>query len=387
MIIRASTLEIDETALTGESLPVPKQVDTVSEDSGLGDRLDMAFMNTNVTRGAGPIVVTATGMATEVGHISRMLQTTKTEKTPLTVQLDRLPGQILIIAGFALVASTTFGLFRGEPFQTLFLAAVAFSVSAIPTALPAVVTTVLTIGTTQLAKAGAIVKRLRSVETLGSTSAINSDKTGTLTLNQMTAVQMSVVGRRYAVSGEGYSTQGTITRVGGQTDVPLDTFLLPMALTADATVRNGELVGDPTLLALVGIVDPPRAEAKASIAKATGAGMKVRMITGDHAVTAEAIARELGIRGQVMTGQEFGALSEAEAEARIDEVGVIARVTPEHKVKLVEGLRHHGDVVAMTGDGVNDAPALKDADIGVAMGITGTDVAKEAAVMILPDDK
>ena len=513
-IIRAATLEIDESALTGESLPVPKQVDTVSEDSGLGDRLDMAFMNTNVTRGAGTIVVTSTGMATEVGHISRMLQTTKTEKTPLTVQLDRLTGQILIIAGFALVASITLGLLRGAPFQTLFLAAVAFSVSAIPTALPAVVTTVLTIGTTQLAKAGAIVKRLRSVETLGSTSAINSDKTGTLTLNQMTAVQMSIAGRRYAVSGEGYSTQGTITRVGGQTDVPLDTFLLPMALTADATVRNGELVGDPTegalvvlaakggvdpdltrqeyprvaevpfdaayklmatfhqlkapdgrpvircyvkgapdqllaraasvynadgaavpiagvrdryleenrrlgaqglrvmatamrdidpagfnprgdllalvgnltLLALVGIVDPPRAEAKASIAKATGAGMKVRMITGDHAVTAEAIARELGIRGQVMTGQEFGALSEADAEARIDEVGVIARVTPEHKVKLVEVLRHHGDVVAMTGDGVNDAPALKDADIGVAMGITGTEVAKEAAVMILTDD-
>jgi len=190
-----------------------------------------------------------------------MLQTTKAEKTPLTVQLDRLTGQILIIAGFALVASITLGLLRGEPFQTLFLAAVAFSVSAIPTALPAVVTTVLTIGTTQLAKEGAIVKRLRSVETLGSTSAINSDKTGTLTLNQMTATQMSVVGRRYAVSGEGYSTQGTITRVGGQTDVPLDTFLMPMALTADATVRNGELVGDPTegalvVLAAKGGVDP-----------------------------------------------------------------------------------------------------------------------------------
>src|SRR5256885_12199010 len=137
MIIRASTLEIDETALTGESLPVPKQVDTVSKDSGLGDRLDMAFMNTNVTRGAGTIVVTATGMATEVGHISRMLQTTKAEKTPLTVQLDRLTGQILIIAGFALVASITLGLLRGAPFQTLFLAAVAFFASAVPTAPPA----------------------------------------------------------------------------------------------------------------------------------------------------------------------------------------------------------------------------------------------------------
>src|SRR5256885_11876976 len=176
MIIRASTLEIDETALTGENLPVPKQVDTVSEDSGLGDRLDMAFMNTNVTRGAGPIVVTATGMATEVGHISRMLQTTKTEKTPLTVQLDRLTGQILIIAGFALVASITLGLLRGEPFQTLFLAAVAFSVSAIPTPLPAGVTTGPTHRTTPLAKTGAIVKTLRPGETPGTTSAITPAK-------------------------------------------------------------------------------------------------------------------------------------------------------------------------------------------------------------------
>ena len=513
-IIRAATLEIDESALTGESVPVPKQVETVAQDSGLGDRLDMTFMNTNVTRGSGTIVVTATGMSTEVGHISRLLQTTQAEKTPLTVQLDRLTGQILIIAGFALIASIALGLLRGEKFQTLFLAAVAFAVSAIPTALPAVVTTVLTIGTTTLARAGAIVKRLRSVETLGSTSAVNSDKTGTLTLNQMTAVQMAIVGRRYAITGEGYSTVGQIERVGGQTDVPLDTFLLPMALCADATVRNGALVGDPTegalvvlaakggvdpdltrqeyprlaevpfdaayklmatfhrmkaqdgrsvircyvkgapdqllarassafsadgaaipieqgrdryleenarlgrqglrvmatafrdldpqrfdprgdllalvndltVLSLVGIVDPPRPEAKASIAKAKAAGMKVRMITGDHAVTAEAIARQLGIEGRAITGKEFEGLSDDDAQTQIDSIGVIARVTPEDKVRLVEVLRRHGDVVAMTGDGVNDAPALKDADIGVAMGITGTEVAKEAAVMILTDD-
>ena len=513
-IIRAATLEIDESALTGESVPVPKQVETVGKESGLGDRLDMAFMNTNVTRGAGTIVVTSTGMNTEVGHISKLLQTTTAEKTPLTMQLDRLTGQILVIAGFALVASMVLGLLRGEKFQTLFLTAVAFSVSAIPTALPAVVTTILTIGTTTLSSAGAIVKRLRSVETLGSTSAINSDKTGTLTLNQMTAVQMALVGRRYSVSGEGYSTLGQIERVGGQSDVPLDTYLLPMALCADATVREGTIIGDPTegalvvlaakggvdpeltrqqypriaevpfdaaykfmatfhrmtaadgrpvirayvkgapdqllaraafaysadgppiainqgrerylqenerlgrqglrvmatgyrdldpatfdpksdllalvnditLLALVGIVDPPRVEAKASIARALSAGMRVRMITGDHAVTAEAIARQLGIPGEAITGQEFGALSDAQVDARIDQVGVIARVTPEHKVRLVDVLRRKGEVVAMTGDGVNDAPALKDADIGIAMGITGTEVAKEAAVMILTDD-
>jgi Ca2+-transporting ATPase len=513
-IIRAATLEIDESALTGESVPVPKQVETVAKDSVLGDRLDMAFMNTNVTRGSGTIVVTSTGMATEVGHISKMLQTAKGEATPLTIQLDRLTGQILVIAGFALAATITLGLIRGEPFQTLFLAAVAFAVSAIPTALPAVVTTILTIGTTTLAKEGAIVKRLRSVETLGSTSAINSDKTGTLTLNQMTAVQMTIGGRRYAISGEGYSTVGQITRVGGKPDVPLDPYLLPLALCADAVVRDGHLVGDPTegalvvlaakggldaaltrqayprvgllpfdaayklmatfhlmkaadgrdvircfvkgapdqllaraafghdpdgervpvgefldryleenqrlgaqglrvmasamrdidpsafdpggdllpqvsdltLLALVGIVDPPRPEAKVSIATAKSAGMKVRMITGDHAVTAEAIANQLGIEGRAITGREFGDLTDSEAQAQIDQIGVIARVTPEHKVRLVEVLKHHGDVVAMTGDGVNDAPALKDADIGVAMGITGSEVAKEAAVMILTDD-
>ena len=204
-IIRAATLEIDESALTGESAPVPKQVDAVAADAALGDRVDMAFMNTQVTRGAGTILVTSTGMGTEVGHISGMLQASMHEETPLTQQLNALTNQILVIAGVALLASILIGLYRGHPFQTLFLTAVAFAVSAIPTGLPAVVTAVLAAGTTALAKSGAIVKRLRSVETLGSTSAINSDKTGTLTLNQMTAVEMAIVGRRYSISGEGYS--------------------------------------------------------------------------------------------------------------------------------------------------------------------------------------
>jgi Ca2+-transporting ATPase len=513
-ILTAATLEIDESALTGESLPVPKQVEAVAADAALGDRVDLAFMNTQVTRGAGMILVVNTGMATEVGHISGMLQVTKDEVTPLTRQLNGLTNQILIIAGLALAASIGIGLARNTPFDVLFLTAIAFSVSAIPTGLPAVVTAILSMGTTTLAKAGAIVKRLRSVETLGSTSAINSDKTGTLTLNQMTAVQMAVVGRRYAISGEGYSTVGQITRVGGQPDVPLDQLLLPMALCADAEVKDGALVGDPTegalvvlaakggvdpaltreqyprvatlpfdaaykfmatfhrmqddsgkevirafvkgapdqllarasaahgpdgsthpiaevrepylaenerlgeqglrvmatalrdydpasfdpnadllplvtdlqLLALVGIVDPPRAEARDAIAKAKSAGIKVRMITGDHAVTAEAIATQLGIEGRAITGAEFSAMSDEEADRKIDEIGVIARVAPEDKVRLVEILRRKGNIVAMTGDGVNDAPALKMADIGVAMGITGTEVSKEAAVMILTDD-
>ena len=238
-IIRAATLEIDESALTGESAPVPKSIDAVKADAALGDRVDMAFMNTQVTRGAATFVVTSTGMGTEVGHISDMLQQTTAEVTPLTKQLNTLTNQILVIAGVALVISIGLGLYRDQPFQLLFLTAVAFSVSAIPTGLPAVVTTILANGTSTLAKAGAIVKRLRSVETLGSTSAINSDKTGTLTLNQMTAVQMAIAGQRFSISGEGYSTVGNIQGEAGRGEVPLERYLLPMALCADAVAKDG----------------------------------------------------------------------------------------------------------------------------------------------------
>jgi len=260
-ILTAATLEIDESALTGESVPSPKQVDAVAADAALGDRIDMAFMNCQVTRGAGTILVVTTGMSTEVGHISGMLQATTVEKTPLTKQLDGLTNQILVIAGIALVVSTALGLYRNVELQTLFLSAVAFAVAAIPTALPAVVTAILSRGSQTLAQAGAIMKRLRSVETLGSTSALNSDKTGTLTLNQMTAVQMATTSGRYAISGDGYSTTGQISHAGGQPDVPLEPYLLPMALCADAEVRDGGLVGDPTegalvVLAAKGGVDP-----------------------------------------------------------------------------------------------------------------------------------
>jgi Ca2+-transporting ATPase len=484
-------------------------------DTSLGDRTDMVYMNTNVTRGAGELVVTATGMSTQVGQISGLLQEEQATKTPLTRQLDRLTGQILVIAGLALIASMALNLARGQTFIVVFNAAVAFVIAAIPVGLPTVVTTILAWGTEQLAKAGAIMKRLASTQTLGSTSAINSDKTGTLTLNQMTAVQMTAAGRRYAVDGQGYSTAGRITRVGGQADIPLDEFLVPMVLASDAVVRDGELIGDPTegalvvlaakggidavstrerypriaelpfdaayklmatfhkmtdasgkevircfvkgapdqllpraatvadadadpapadadfrqrylaenqrlgqqglrviatarkdfdpaafdpsadllplvtgleLLALVGMVDPPRPTAKASIATAKKAGIRVRMITGDYAVTAAAVAGQLGIDGKVISGAEFGAMSDEQALGAIDGIGVIARVTPEHKVRLVDVLRNKGEIVAMTGDGVNDAPAVKKADIGIAMGITGTEVTKEAAVMILTDD-
>jgi Ca2+-transporting ATPase len=515
-LLRAATLEVAESALTGESLPVSKGTEPVDgADTPLGDRTDMVYMNTNVTRGAGEYVVTSTGMATEVGHISGMLQAEEAVKSPLTRQLDKLTRQIFLIAGAALVVSVILSIARGETFTVIFTAAVAFAIGALPENLPAVVTTILAYGTQALAKVGAIMKRLQSTETLGSTSAINSDKTGTLTLNQMTAVQMAIVGRRYTIEGSGYATVGPITRVAGQPEIPLDQFLLPMVLASDAVLNDGELIGDPTegalvalaakggidtvstrqayprvaelpfdaaykfmatfhamtdesgrdvvrcfvkgapdqllaraatvldadagavpadgefrerylaenqrlgeqglrvlatarkdfdpaafdpaadllplvgdleLLALVGIVDPPRPTAKAAIATAKAAGIRIRMITGDHAVTAAAIARQLGIDGTVITGAEFAAMSDDELVTGIDDIGVIARVTPEHKVRLVDTLKKKGQTVAMTGDGVNDAPALKRADIGIAMGITGTEVTKEAAVMILTDD-
>jgi P-type Ca2+ transporter type 2C len=516
-LLSAATLEIAESALTGESLPVSKGVDSVeSADTPLGDRTDMVYMNTNVTRGAGSFVVTTTGMSTEVGHISHMLQSAGETETPLTVQLKKLTTQILVIAGASVGLSIILNLSRGESFDTVFLAAIAFAISAIPTGLPAVVTTILSYGTQMLAKANAIMKRLRATETLGSTSAINSDKTGTLTLNQMTAVEMTIPGRRYTISGGGYGIEGNIKHSAGLPEVPLDQFLLPMVLCADAVVKDGELVGDPTegalvvlaekggldavttrqeyprlaelpfdadykmmatfhnmkdeqgkdvvrclikgapdqllaratqrpapedlklspvddefkqrymdenerlasqglrvlatgrkdfdpksfdgsadllplldgmtVLALVGIVDPPRPTAKVAIATAREAGIRVRMITGDHAVTAAAIATDLGIPGRAISGSEFHAMSDEELDREIESIGVIARVAPEDKVRLVDTLKRHGDIVAMTGDGVNDAPALKAADIGIAMGITGTEVSKEAATMILTDD-
>jgi Ca2+-transporting ATPase len=514
-LLVAATLEIEESALTGESTPVLKSVDPVAGDEvALGDRIDMAYMNSTVTRGRGEMVVTATGMATEVGQISGMLSEVQQEKTPLTRQLDQLTVLITIMAGVALALVVVLGLVRGDDFDELFLIGISLAIAAIPTGLPAVVTTMLSLGTQALAAKGAIVKRLRSVETLGSTSAICSDKTGTLTLNQMTARELVVAGRRYAVEGEGYSTDGRILRVAGEQDAPLEPFLLPMALANDAAVRDGEIVGDPTeaalvvlaakggidvdetrrvhprvgevpfdsdyklmatfhelddggrpfvrcyvkgapdvllarssevraadgsslpadqrvrdrviaendrlagdglrvlavasrdidpaafdaegdllaevegltLLALIGIVDPPRKEARDAIARCKEAGITVRMITGDHATTAAAIAGQLGIEGRALPGTEFAALTDDELAAQVGGIGVVARVAPEDKVRLVEMLKRTGNVVAMTGDGVNDAPALKRSDIGVAMGITGTEVTKEAADMILTDD-
>ncbi len=224
-ILVAATLEIEEAGLTGESTPVSKSVDPVlGVDVPLGDRVDMAYMNSQVTRGRGEMIVTATGMETEVGHISGMLSGVEQEKTPLTKQLDQLTVIITIMAAAALVLIIILGLARGEDFDSMFLTGITLAIAAIPTGLPAVVTMLLSVGTRQLADQGAIVKRLRSVETLGSTSAICSDKTGTLTLNQMTVRELVVVGRRYTVDGEGYATIGNILRVAGTDDVPLEPF-------------------------------------------------------------------------------------------------------------------------------------------------------------------
>jgi P-type Ca2+ transporter type 2C len=512
----AATLEIEEAALTGESLPVSKSTTPVpGDDVPLGDRTCVAYMNTAVTRGRGELLVTATGMDTEIGHIADLLANTETDKTPLQKQLDELSKIIAAIAGVALVFVVVLGLVRGETFDTLFITGVALAVAAIPTGLPAVVTALLSMGTREIARRHAIVKRLPAVETLGSTSVICSDKTGTLTLNKMTARELAIPGQnRFTVSGEGYGITGEIKHVGGSR-VDLDECLLPMVLCADAVLDGESLIGDPTegalivlgakggldvdetrrdfpriaevpfdseykfmatfhemtdsqgravvrcyvkgapdvlisrggsyrapdgslvpitdanrhlaleandrmansgervmvvaqrdfdptlfhpegdllglvtdltLLAMVGIVDPPRPEAKAAISECRDAGIRVRMITGDHAVTAAAIAGELGIEGRAITGTEFAAMSDDDLLEQLPDIGVIARVAPEDKIRLVQLLKRAGNVVAMTGDGVNDAPALKGADIGVAMGITGTEVSKEAAVMILTDD-
>src|SRR3954467_3936909 len=252
-VLAAATLEVAEAALTGESLPVGKGVESVEAvDAALGDRSDMVYMNTNVTRGTGEYVVTATGMATEVGHISGMLQKQDESKSPLTVQLEKLTKQLVTIAGLALVASVVINMARGQSFKEVFTVAVAFAIAAIPTGLPAVVTTILSRGTRLLAEANAIIKRLRSTETLGATPAICSDKTGTLTLNQMTAVELTIPGRRYSVSGSGYSTEGAITHVAGEPEGPLEQFMFPLALACDAVVTaTGEMIGDPTEGALV----------------------------------------------------------------------------------------------------------------------------------------
>ena len=512
-IVSCSALQIDESALTGESVPAAKEATTLSaSDLGPGEQSNMAFMHTPVTHGSALVIVTATGSGTEVGKIAHMLSATAKEETPLTKQMNTLTLWIVGAAGFTMIVMFALGLSRGESWTTLFNSAVALAIAAIPLALPMVVQVVLSLGSVELAKEKAIVKDLPSVETLGFTSAINSDKTGTLTMNQMTAVEVVDPTDRYAISGTGYSLEGKISHPAGKTDT-IEAAILPYVIASDTKLVDGKVVGDPTegallvlaykasvyidetreqlprlatlpfdpgyklmatfnqakdaagndivrcfvkgaapavmsraatalsngvaipwddtirvraeqhvermgqqglrvmagafrdleaasfnpdgdllalvegleMTSLVGMVDPPREESKAAVRDAQAAHIRVRMVTGDDVVTGAAIATKLNIPGEAILGSEFAALSEPERLERIESIGVVGRVAPEHKVLLAETLKKKGHVVAMTGDGVNDAPAIKAADIGVAMG-SGTEVAKNAGRMILSDD-
>ncbi|MGW1500491.1 cation-translocating P-type ATPase [Streptomyces mirabilis] len=513
-IIEASALQIDESALTGESVPASKDARTLP---GLGpapgDQTNMAFMNTPVTHGSGVLVVTATGAGTEVGKISGMLSATEKEVPPLTKELDALTLWITGAAGLTMIVMFALGRQRDQAWDVLFVSAVSLAIAAIPEALPTVTQAILSVGSLNLAKWNAIVKELPSVETLAFTSAINSDKTGTLTMNQMTAVEVVTPTDRYTVSGTGYGLEGRIHHAAGSS-TGIEDAILPYVVAGDAKLVDGKVVGDPTegallvlahkagldidatreslprlatlpfdpgyklmatfnsavdasgrqvvrcfvkgavpavvaraatalaagrtvpwdaelvaraeaqtrrmggegrrvmaaatrdldpagfdpdgdllayvtelrMTSLVGMVDPPREDAKAAVAGAQAGHIRVRMVTGDDVTTGAAIARQLGIPGEAVLGADFAAMSEDEQLARIDGIGVVGRVAPEHKVLLAATLKKKGDVVAMTGDGVNDAPAIKAADIGIAMG-SGTDVAKNAGRMILSDDK
>jgi Ca2+-transporting ATPase len=512
-IVVANALQIDESALTGESVPSAKDASTLPAGAlNPGDQTNMAFMNTPVTHGSGVLVVTGTGADTELGKISGLLSATAREESPLTREMDRLTLWIAGAAGLTLIVMFVLGRSRGEAWDTLFIAAVSLAIAAIPEALPTVTQTILSLGGIDLAKRNAIVKDLPSVETLGFTSAINSDKTGTLTLNQMTAVEVVTPTDRYTISGMGYGLDGRVHHPAGSS-ASVEAAILPYVVASDAELVDGKVVGDPTegallvlgykagldidatrdrltrlatlpfdptyklmatfnstvdsvgrpvvrcfvkgaapavislattalagdrsvpwdtelsgrsqakidelggkgqrvmaaavrdldpdgfdphgdllayvvelqLTSLVGMVDPPRDESKAAVASAQAAHIRVRMVTGDDVVTGAAIAEQVGIPGEAILGADFAALPESERLAVIDRIGVVGRVAPEHKVLLADTLKKKGDVVAMTGDGVNDAPAIKAADIGIAMG-SGTDVAKNAGRMVLSDD-
>ncbi len=512
-LIAATSLQIDESALTGESVPASKSVEVITDaEPILGDQVNMAFMNTPVTHGSGVMIVTGTGANTAVGTISGMLKSTPTLKTSMTKQLDTLTLWIAGAAGLTIAIMFALGISRDQSAQQIFTTAIALALAAVPMAMPTVLQVILSGGSRELAAHGAVVKSLASVETLGSTSAINSDKTGTLTMNQVTVTEVIDPTDRYAITGIGYELEGEVKHVAGNTNT-IEAAILPFLICNDAKLVEGKVVGDPTegallvlaakvsldiegtqadyprlatlpfdptyklmaafcetkdetgspvvrafvkgaapavigrattalakgasipwneelntratqqqarlggnglrimaaatkdidprdfdpagdllslvqglqMTAMVGMVDPPRLESLDAVRAAQDANIRVRMVTGDDVVTGAAIAKQLGIPGEAILGNDFAHLSEAERLDRIDAIGVVGRVSPEHKVLMVKTLLQKGEVVAMTGDGVNDAPAIKTADIGIAMG-TGTQVAKNAGKMILTDD-
>ena len=515
-ILRSATLEVQEAALTGESAPVSKNSMQLADvDVAVGDRTNMAFQNTSVTRGTASIIVTATGMSTQMGQIASMLTSVKRTRSPLQQELDALTRVLGIIAWTAVAFIVVVGLIRGLPASQLLLLGTAMAISAIPTGLPAFVSGMLSSGAKQLAAAKAIVKNLTDVETLGATSAINTDKTGTLTMNEMMVSSIYGNGSWFTVDGEGYRKQGNVRAVAGSPVPDFTRLALGLCLCSDATVSDdGDVVGDPTEAALVvlaaklgvdaietrrtypriaevpfdsevkfmatfhrveidgvtrtielvkggpdvvlarcshagrpggdrqvpideardaiieansrmaekglrvlafaarfigvedeqqlsrdpmplatdlgfvgmvGMIDPLRSEAKSAVSIAQGAGIDVRMITGDHAITAQAIGESLGLGPGAISGTELDALSDAELAERLPQLHVFGRVSPEDKLRLARVMQEQGLVVAMTGDAVNDAAALKQADMGVAMG-SGSEVTKQAARMILTDD-
>ena len=511
-LLEAINLQVEEAALTGESVPVEKQVAAIAAaDLALGDRRNMGYAGTVATYGRGRAVVIATGMDTEFGKIAGMLQAIETGRTPLQENLDRV-GAVLARAAFVIVGIiVALGLFRGQDFVEMLIFGVALAVAVVPEALPAVVTISLAIGVQRMVKRNALMRRLPAVETLGSTSVICSDKTGTLTKDEMTVRKVHVAGQMFDVSGAGYEPHGQFSYNGGAAQPPesLRQLLRGAALASDAHIVHNEsenrwhVKGDPTegalvvaaakagmgkaeldrtyprleeipftsetkrmttlhrmpegtvafskgapeiilddctqlltadgvqpldgdgrarlleaaqemagqalrvlavaaknetvigqaehemtYLGMLGMIDPPRPEAKAAIQTCRDAGIKAIMITGDHPLTAKAVATELGLlqHGRVVTGAELEAISDADFENQVEDIEVYARVSPAHKLRVVTALQNRGHIAAMTGDGVNDAPALKKADIGIAMGITGTDVTKEAADMTLTDD-
>jgi cation-transporting ATPase F len=521
-LVQMKSLQVDESALTGESIPVQKHPDALALDTVLADRKNLAFTGTLVTSGQGEGVVWATGDQTETGHIAQLISEAVDLSTPLTKKIAHL-SKLLLWVILALAATTfAIGVARGEKVVEMFMAAVAIAVGAIPEGLPAAVTIVLAIGVARMAKRRAIIRRLPAVETLGSTTVICSDKTGTLTENKMTVREIFAGGKLYEVTGAGYEPKGEIrlndspikmpeqpalaeclragvlcndaqlvrdesgrlkvqgdpteaallvagekgglvsadthresprvdeipfesehmfhatlheARTGGRVIYKVGAVERLLDRCADALDQHGKVVplnkeaihravevmaarglrvlalvrrhvdaghaklehshvaAGLTFLGLQGMIDPPRPEAIEAVRKCQAAGIAVKMITGDHLITARAIAEQIGLKGREqhgklisLSGRELEKVSDPELPEVAERTAVFARVSPEQKLRLVRALQSRGHVVAMTGDGVNDAPALKQADIGVAMGITGTDVAKSAAAMVLMDD-
>lgn len=534
-LFQSVNMEVDEALLTGESVPVKKNVvELDNDDLGIGDQKNMAFSGTVITRGRGRGIVVATGMKTEMGQIADLMQDVKEEDTPLQKRLDQLGKWLVALCLLISTVVVGLGVYQGKPLFQMFLAGVSLAVAAIPEGLPAVVTIALAVGVQKMIRRNAIIRKLPAVETLGCATVICSDKTGTLTQNEMTVRQVWLADQVVEVAGQGYDPKGEFIKSSGNGQQgkihitgSLQKALIISALCNNATLRKSNtvigglfrrsknesdwnIVGDPTegallvlgakggiwretleneitrveeipfdsdrkrmtviykdeqgnkeayvkgapnvilnlcskvlingqvkpltpqmreavklnnskmaskalrvlalaykqiepgspltakeiennlvLVGLAGMIDPPRPQAQKAIQLCKKAGIKTVMITGDHQLTAMAVANELGMIDKnsiAVTGSQLDKMSEREFEKTVNDVAVYARVSPKHKLKIVKALKKQGHVVAMTGDGVNDAPAVKEADIGISMGITGTDVTKEASAMVLSDD-